>query len=78
MGLDSDLPRARDICPDARRAVMYTPRDLAAKSEQQLRDDLARILCELGPCDVVMADIDDNTPDSRVAFFARAAASLLP
>ena len=55
---------------------------IEGSSDSSIRDvvpnDLARILCELGPCDVVMADIDDNTPDSRVAFFARAAASLLP
>ena len=77
MGLDSDLTRARTACPGARRAVMYTPRDLETKSEDRLRADLARIHRELGPCDVVMADIDDNIPDERVAFFARAAAKTI-
>ncbi|MFO7974283.1 MAG: hypothetical protein R6V12_06590 [Candidatus Hydrogenedentota bacterium] len=73
MGLDSDLRYARKVCPHARRAVMYTPRDLANKSGPQLRADLERIDHELGPADVVMADIDDNIPDDRVAFFAQAA-----
>ena len=73
MGLESDLRHARRQCPHARRAVMYTPRDLASKPEAQLQADLDRIHRELSPCDVVMADIDDNIPDGRVAFFARAA-----
>ncbi|HOD52116.1 MAG TPA: hypothetical protein PLJ71_17695 [Candidatus Hydrogenedentes bacterium] len=73
MGLDSKLDYARQACPHARRAIMYTPRDLATKSEAQLRRDLGRIYRELGPCDVVMADIDDNIPGQRVAFFAQAA-----
>ena len=73
MGLDSDLARARECCPQARRAVMYTPTDLATKSMNELRDDLTRIYRELGPCDVVMADIDSQTPDERVLAFAQLA-----
>lgn len=74
MGLDSNLERARRLCPDARRAVMYTPRDLAAKSLEQIETDLVRIRRELGPCDVVMADIDPEIPDARVLAFAELAA----
>lgn len=66
MGLDSDLARARRLCPEARRAVMYTPMDLAAKPLDAIRDDLVRIHRDLGPCDVVMADIEYGTPDERV------------
>lgn len=73
MGLDSDLVRARRSCPDTRRAVMYTPTDLVTKSMNGLRDDLMRIYRELGPCDVVMADIDTHTADERVVAFARIA-----
>ena len=52
---------------------MYTPRVLATKSWSQPRRELERIYRERGPCDVVMADIDDNIPGQRVAFFAQAA-----
>jgi len=76
MGLESDLVRAKRLCPDARRAVMYTPKDLVAKSLDEIRADLSRIRRELGPCDVVMADIDHETPDERVLAFARIAEGL--
>lgn len=66
MGLASDLPRARRLFPHARRAVMYTPMDLARKSPEAVRDDVARIAREMGPCDIVVADIEAGTPDDRV------------
>ncbi len=66
MGLSSDLNRARELCPNARRALMYTPMDLANKTLEEIHADLRRIHAELGPCDVVMADIDHETPDERV------------
>lgn len=73
MGIMSDMTKAKRLCPNARRAVMYTPTDLANKSADELRTDLARIYEELGPCDVVMADIDAGTPDERVLEFAKLA-----
>ncbi|MDX9972878.1 MAG: hypothetical protein RBU21_07810 [FCB group bacterium] len=73
MGLESDLVRVRELCPEARRAIMYTPMDLANKSINELRADLERIHRELGPCDIVMADIDPTTPDERVLAFAKLA-----
>lgn len=66
MGLATDLPRARRLFPDARRAVMYTPMALANKPPAAIRADLARIAQDLGPCDLVCADIDAGTPDERV------------
>ena len=66
MGLSSDLKRVRELCPRARRALMYTPMDLANKPLKEIHADLLRIHAELGPCDVVMADIDHETPDARV------------
>jgi hypothetical protein len=69
MGLDSDLKKARRLCPNTRRAVMYTPMDLCSKSTEQLRADLTRIYDELAPCDVVMADIEAGTSDVRVLEF---------
>ncbi len=69
MGIMSDLARAKQLCPDTRRAVMYTPTDLANKSVETLRADIRRIACELAPCDIVMADIDAEVPDGRVMVF---------
>jgi len=69
MGLDSDLPRARATFPHARRAIMYTPMDLANKSLAEIRQDLTRIASEYAPCDLVVADIEAGTPDERVGAF---------
>ena len=66
MGQDSDLRRARELMPDARRAIMYTPMDLANKTPDQLRTDFARIAHDYAPCDIVLADIEADTPDERV------------
>lgn len=66
MGLESDLARARELFPHARRAVMYTPTDLANKPLPEIEADLERIARELGPADVVFADIEAGTPDERV------------
>jgi hypothetical protein len=66
MGIDSDLPRARALFPNARRAIMYTPMDLADKPPETLRADLARIARDYAPCDLVAADIEAGTPDERV------------
>lgn len=66
MGLDSDVRRARERMPNARRAIMYTPMDLANKSTQQIRTDFARIARDYAPCDIVLADIEAGTPDERV------------
>lgn len=66
MGLESDLSRARELFPHARRALMYTPMDLADKSLDELAHDLERIAQEYGPCDLVCADIDVRVPDERV------------
>ena len=66
MGLNSDLKKAKSVFPDARRAVMYTPMDVANKNMEQITGDLDRIAEELGPCDLVCADIEAGVPDSRV------------
>ena len=71
MGLESDLERVRRLCPDTRRALMYTPTDLVNKPLDEIRADLVRVRRELSPCDIVMADIDHGTPDERVTAFAK-------
>jgi hypothetical protein len=66
MGIDSDMQQARSLFPDARRAVMYSPVKLHDASIEEIENDMRRIRTELSPCDVVMADIQATTPDSRV------------
>lgn len=66
MGLESDLLRARELCPNTRRAVMYTPTDLRDKPVGRIREDLSRIQRELGVSDVVLADIDSDVDDEKV------------
>jgi hypothetical protein len=66
MGLDSDLRRAREVFPRARRAIMYTPMDVANKPLQGIRSDLERIAHDYAPCDIAFADIEAGTPDERV------------
>jgi hypothetical protein len=66
MGLDSDLRRARELFPTARRALMYTPTHVASKPMAEIEADFGQIASEYGPCDLVMADIDAGVPDDRV------------
>lgn len=66
MGIDSDLAAARAALPATRRALMYTPMAIANKSSAELRADLEYIARNYGPCDLVCADIDVDTSDSRV------------
>lgn len=77
MGIMSDMARARDLCPDTRRAVMYTPMDLQNKPLEAIRDDIAAIHRDLAPCDIVLADIDYEIPDERVRAFAHLVEAVL-
>lgn len=69
MGLDSDLARARKTFTHARRALMYPPTDLANKSMETIQTEMERVAREYAPCDVVVADIEADTPDERVLAF---------
>jgi len=66
MGLDSDLEKARRLLPHTRRALMYTPMDLANKSMDAIYEDLEQAARNYAPCDIVLADIESGTPDERV------------
>jgi len=66
MGLESDLPRARRLFPQARRNLLYTPMDLKNKSWREIAADLDRIAEELGPCDLGLPDIEEDVPDHRI------------
>ncbi len=66
MGHDSDLVEAKKLVPQVRRAIMYTPMDVASKSLADIRTDMEKIAEDYGPCDIVAADIEFDTPDQRV------------
>ena len=66
MGKESDLPRARRLFPEARRAIMYSPEEIKNKPLNGIRADFERIASQYGPCDIVLADIEDDTPDDKV------------
>jgi hypothetical protein len=66
MGMDSDLAKARTLFPETRRAIMYTPMDLANHSIVEIQKDLEYIALNYGPCDIVAADIEHGTPDGKV------------
>ena len=76
MGLASNLARARELFPDVRRALMYTPMDLANKPLEEIRADLECVADEYGPCDIVAADIEADTPDQRVRDFVALCAQI--
>ncbi len=69
MGLDSNLAGAKQKFPNARRALVYKPTDLANKSLETMQIELERVTREYAPCDVVVGDIDVGTPDERVLAF---------
>ena len=69
MGLESDLQRAKETFPQARRALMYTPTELVSKPMATIKEDLERIGREYAPCDVVLADVEAGTPDERILAF---------
>jgi hypothetical protein len=66
MGMMSDMRRVREIFPDTYRAVLYSPVKLQEASLEEIRRDMEKIYKDLGPCDLVMADIQATTPDERV------------
>jgi hypothetical protein len=70
MGIQSDLALAKALFPNARRAVMFTPMDAANKTLAEIEADFRRIAAQYAPCDIVVADIEAGTPDSRIAELA--------
>lgn len=66
MGMDSDLETAKILFPETRRAIMYTPMDVANKSSAEIKADFEMIAEKYGPCDIVAADIEFGTPDEKI------------
>jgi len=71
MGLRSNLAQARELMPNARRALMYTPMDLESKSIGDIHDDIMKIVACYAPCDIVVADIDKDVPDRKIIEFVK-------
>jgi len=76
MGMESDFVKVKAAFPETRRAVMYWPTQLQDASLEQLRQDMERVIRELAPCDVVMADIQWTTSDQRIHEFLEICRSL--
>ena len=66
MGIMSDMKKVKEMFPEARRAVMYSPVRLQEASLDEIKKDMEKIYNELSPCDIVMADIQATTSDERV------------
>jgi hypothetical protein len=75
-GQMADLKQIREAFPTTRRAVLYSPLELETKSEAEIESDLTRIRDLYSPCDIVLADVEVTTPDSRVNSFLRIAGRL--
>jgi hypothetical protein len=69
MGLESDLQRVKKTFGETRRAVIYWPTKLVDASLKEIQEDMAKVCHKLAPCDVVMADMQASTPDTRVIEF---------
>ena len=68
MGIESDLVRAREIFPQARRNCLYKSVDLKEKSREEIRKDFETIAQNLAPCDVGMPDIEYDVPEDKIMF----------
>jgi hypothetical protein len=68
MGIDSDLAKARELFPGARRNCLYTSWDLMNKTREELRSDFENISENLAPCDVGMPDIEADMPDDKIMY----------
>jgi len=66
MGMMSDMPRVKNTFPSTNRAVLYSPVKLQDGNIDEIRRDIEKIFTELGPCDLVLADVQVTTPDERV------------
>jgi hypothetical protein len=71
MGIESNLVRARKVFTKARRALMYKPTDLVNNSPEMIEADIEKIATEYAPCDIVVGDIEADTPDVRIMEFLK-------
>lgn len=71
MGMDSNLTRAREVFSHARRALVYRPTDLVNKPLKTIEAELEQIAGQYAPCDIVVGDIEADTPDERILAFLK-------
>ncbi|GAB4116492.1 MAG: hypothetical protein Kow00103_12230 [Candidatus Caldatribacteriota bacterium] len=69
MGIMSNLARVKSEFPETRRALIYSPERLLRASLEEIKRDMVKVYLELSPCDIVMADIEADTPDNKVKVF---------
>lgn len=66
MGVSSELARAKELFPNARRTLLYTAMDMMEKTDDQIREDFEKIAREYAPCDLGLPNVDLGIPDDRV------------
>jgi hypothetical protein len=71
MGEESDLLRARRLFPHTRRALMYAPTDFARRTMSRIQKDMERIAGQYAPCDIVLADLEEDVEDEKVKRFLK-------
>ncbi len=68
MGIETDLNKARELFPHARRNCLYKSIELLNKSKEEIRNDFEYIAENLGPCDVGMPDIEMDVPVEKIMY----------
>jgi len=66
MGMMTDMEKARELFPDTRRGVLYSPVKIASAPLSEVQADFEKIYHDLGPCDLILADVDSSVPVERV------------
>lgn len=76
MGMDTDMVKAKELFPGARRAVLYSPVKIENLPLDEIRADFEKIRRDLGPCDIILADVETTAPDEKVQAIVAAADSI--
>lgn len=67
MGMNTDMEKARELFPDARRGVLYSPEKIGKAPLAEVTRDFLKIYRELGPCDIILADVDSDVEPERIS-----------
>jgi hypothetical protein len=76
MGMDTDMAKAKELFPDARRAVLYSPVKIENLPLDKIRADFEKIRSDLGPCDIILADVETTVPNEKIQAVVAAADSI--
>ncbi len=68
MGIETDLKKAKEVFPHARRNCLYKSIDLKNKTNEEIRKDFEFIAENLAPCDVGIPDIEKDVHDEKIIF----------